>query len=78
MVVDSRYSVIGSANFNFRSMTLSEELALVIDSPELASILEAHVAGIDEGSVLVTLSDAERMKREDGRFLAYLFTYFGG
>ena len=78
MVVDSRYSVIGSANFNFRSMTLSEELALVIDSPELASILEAHVAGIDEGSVLVTLSDAERMKREDGSFLAYLFTYFGG
>ena len=78
MVVDSRYSVIGSANFNFRSMTLSEELALVIDSPELASILEAHVAGIDEGSVLVTLFDAERMKREDGSFLAYLFTYFGG
>ena len=58
--------------------TLSEELALVIDSPELASILESHVDGIDEGAVLVTLSDAERMKREDGSFLAYLFTYFGG
>lgn len=36
MIVDDRYLVIRSPNFNYRSMSLSHEIALVIDSPEIA------------------------------------------
>ena len=78
MIVDSRYVVIGSSNFNFRSMSLSEEIALVIDSPELALELEAHAEAITENSFHVTLDEAERLKAEEGNILAYLFTFFGG
>ena len=78
MVVDSRYVVIGSANFNFRSMSLSEELALVVDSPELAALLEGHSALIEKDSEHISLEEAERLKKEEGNIFAYLFTYFGG
>ncbi len=78
MIVDSRYVVIGSANFNFRSMTLSEELALVIDSPELAAAVGSHASGITAAAEHVTYDDAVRLKKEGGSVFAYLFTYFGG
>ena len=78
VIVDSRYVVIGSSNFNYRSMELSHELALVIDSPELASILRSHAGDIMKGAEHVTIEDAERMKKEDGSFFSYLFMYFGG
>ena len=78
MIVDSRYVVIGSANFNFRSMTLSEELALVIDSPELAAAVGSHAAGITAAAEHVTYDEAARLKKEEGNVFAYLFTYFGG
>ena len=78
MIVDSRYVVIGSANFNYRSMTLSKELALVIDSPSLASKLEEHAKKIAEYAVPVTVEEADRLKKEEGNILAYLFTFFGG
>ncbi len=78
MIVDSRYVVIGSANFNFRSMTLSEELALVIDSPELARNMEEHAALISEYAELITLEEALSRKDREGSIFAYLFTFFGG
>lgn len=78
MVVDDRYLVIGSSNFNFRSMALSHEIALVIDSPEIAEKAMEEAKRIGENPVLLTAEDAERMKREDGDFFCYLFTYFGG
>ncbi len=78
MVVDDRYVVIGSANFNFRSMTLSHELALVIDSPEMARSLKESVKEVAGNPVLLTLEDAERDKKEYGSFLCYLFTFFAG
>ncbi len=78
MVVDDRYVVIGSANFNFRSMTLSHELALVIDSPEMARSLKESVKDVAGNPVLLTLEDAERDKKEYGSFLCYLFTFFAG
>lgn len=78
MIVDSRYVVIGSANFNFRSMTLSKELALVIDSPELASFMEDHAERIAEYAEYISVEEADRLKKEDGNILAYLFTFFGG
>lgn len=78
MIVDSRYVVIGSSNFNFRSMGLSYEIALVIDSPEFASLMKSHVADRCADAVAVTKEDAIKMKREYGNMLSYLFMYYGG
>ena len=78
MIVDSRYVVIGSSNFNFRSMSLSEELALVVDSPELAALLEKHADEIAEISHNISIEEAEKLREEEGSSLAYLFMLFGG
>ncbi len=78
MVVDDRYTVIGSANFNFRSMNLSHELALVIDSSEMASMVKDEIRKVAVNPVPVTLVKAEEEKKEYGNFLCYLFTFFGG
>lgn len=78
MIVDSRYVVIGSSNFNFRSMGLSFEIALVIDSPEFATLMKAHVADRCADAVAVTKEDAQKMKKEYGNMLSYLFMYYGG
>ena len=78
MVVDDRYTVIGSSNFNFRSMTLSHELALVIDSSEMAEEVKDEIKKVAQNPVLVTLEDAEEEKKEYGNFFCYLFTYYGG
>lgn len=78
IIADSRYVIIGSANFNFRSMSLSKELSLLIDSPQLASVLEEHVQSVLAGSEEITYEDALLLKREEGDALSYLFMYFGG
>ncbi len=78
MVIDDRYVVIGSANFNYRSMTLSHELALVIDSPEMASTVKASIKEKAVNPVLLTEEDATEAKKTYGSLLCYLFTFFGG
>ena len=79
MVVDDKYTVIGSVNFNYRSMGLSNEIALMIDDEDFAAKEKAHLnerAG--ENAVKIDLSDAERIKKEGGSFFTFLFNYFGG
>lgn len=78
MIVDNRYVVIGSSNFNFRSMQLSYELALVIDSPEFAAILKEHLKDVSKGSFEMTREMADRLKKEDSSYFSYLFMYYGG
>ncbi len=78
MVIDERYVVIGSSNFNYRSMTLSHELALVIDSPKMAEEVKKNIKEKAVNPVLLTLEDAEEEKKNYGSFFCYLFTYFGG
>ena len=78
MVVDDRYIVIGSSNFNYRSMTLSHEIALVVDSPTFAKAAkEAAKLSAGEG-VILTKEEALKAKKEYGNLFAYLFSYFGG
>ena len=78
MVVDDRYIVIGSSNFNYRSMTLSHEIALVVDSPSFAQkAKEAAMLSAGKG-VIRTEEEAEMAKKEYGNLFAYLFSYFGG
>ena len=78
MIVDSEYAVIGSSNFNFRSMGLSHEMSLVIRSKELAAYLEEHVAAIKRISTPISLEEAEKLKGDEGNALSYLFMYYGG
>lgn len=77
-VVDGRYTVIGSSNINFRSMGLSHELALVMDSREFAEASLEQVASLAEGMQPLTLEDALSLKEELGNLFSYLFSYFGG
>lgn len=78
MVVDDRWLVIGSSNYNFRSMALSHEMVLVIDSPFLAK--EAKEKAKISGGNPVLVSEEEYMakKKEYGTWLGYLMIFFGG
>lgn len=78
MVVDGRYTVIGSTNFNYRSMDLSHEDSLVIDSSGFAtSSIEHFYDRMDEGSMEIDAQTAEKWK-DDSSFLSYLMVYYGG
>ncbi len=78
-VVDGKYVVIGSSNFNFRSMELSNEIAMVIESKELADLMIEHAKEIIKESAFgLSLEDARKLEKDDGSLLAYLFMYYGG
>lgn len=78
MVVDDRWLVVGSSNFNYRSMALSHELVMVIDSPEIA--LKAKEEAKKSGGNPIFVSEEECLKRNDewGSWLGYLIVFFGG
>lgn len=78
MVVDDRYVVIGSANFNYRSMTLSHEIALVIDSPQMAQLVKENIKQRAINPVLLTLDEAVERRKTYGSLFCYLFSYYGG
>ena len=77
-IVDNKYTCIGSANFNYRSMKSSFEIALVIDSEDFANSSLEQVNDISKDMNLLTLEDAKRLKKEKGNFFNYLFSYYGG
>ena len=77
-IVDNKYTCIGSANFNYRSMKSSFEIALVIDSEDFANSSLKQVNDISKDMNLLTLEDAKRLKKEKGNFFNYLFSYYGG
>ena len=78
MVVDDRYTIIGSSNFNYRSMTLSHEIALVVDSPSFALKAKEEAMKSAGKGVILTEEEAEKVKKEYGNIFAYLFSYYGG
>lgn len=79
MVVDERYVMVGSTNFNMRSMEMNYEISLVIDSPELAKMAKAHIENIKEtASVELTKEMADELHDQGANYLSYLFMYFGG
>ena len=77
-VVDGRYTVIGSSNINYRSMTLSHEIALVVDSEEFADASLDQVEDIKKNMAPLDEETALRLKEEKGSWPMYLFSYFGG
>ncbi len=77
-VVDGRYTVIGSSNINYRSMTLSHEIALVVDSEEFAAASLDQVEDIKKNMAPLDEETALKLKEEKGSWPMYLFSYFGG
>lgn len=78
-VVDNKYVVIGSANFNMRSMNLSHEIVMAIDNEEFAQKMKEHIQNDRMFyAQMLDLETAQKWKREDGSLLMYLASYYGG
>lgn len=77
MIVDGQYSVVGSMNYNFRSMTLSDEIALIIDSKDLASQLGDHFDSLLEDGRPLTAEEAQSYKTLEGA-LRFAMVIIGG
>ena len=77
VIVDERYIICGSSNFNHRSMWISSEVTLVIDCPELAKEMKEHYLEIRENSTEITYEQAEQwhtlLKKLD-----FLVNLYGG
>ena len=79
MVVDGRYSVIGSSNVNYRSMQFAHEISLVLDDADLASFFLDHIESLRlDDTIPVDHQTAMKMKKDGGSWLAYMAIYFGG
>lgn len=77
VIVDERYVICGSSNFNHRSMHSSSEITLVIDCHELALQLKEHYLEIQDYSYQVSYEQASKwhtvLKKLD-----FILNYFGG
>ncbi len=77
-VVDNQYVVIGSANLNMRSMNLSHEIVMAIDDVDFALSMKEHIEDRMDKAILLDAETAKRWKEDEGSFLMYLASYFGG
>ncbi len=77
MIVDKSYAIIGSANFNLRSMRLANELSLVVEGEEFTSRLRAHFEMLMQDAQLVTREEASGWRNLE-TIPTYLYLYFGG
>ena len=77
VVVDSRYVLFGSSNFNFRSMDLSNEVVLVADSEQFAQSIQQHFDGLLSHSREVSADKAQEW-RTFNNFLLSIMMYIGG
>ena len=59
-IVDREYVLIGSANFNYRSLRLSNEIGIMIHSPEFAQFMTEHYMTIKDGCEPLTPEQAEQ------------------
>ena len=77
MVVDNLYAVIGSANYNLRSMRLANEISLVVESREFVTQLRTHFNELLQGAQLVTREEALSWRNLE-TIPTYLYLYIGG
>lgn len=77
VIIDERYVICGSSNFNYRSLHISSEITLVIDSPELAMQLKEHYLEIQDYSNQVSYEQASKWHTLL-RKLYFIINYFGG
>ena len=77
MIVDDRYTLVGSANFNFRSMELANELCVVVESEELNQRSRLHFNGLLDEAERITREEAETWRTWDV-LPVYWFSFIGG
>jgi cardiolipin synthase len=77
MIVDKAYAIIGSANFNLRSMHLANELSLVVEGEEFTTRLRAHFEMLMRDAQLITRAEALSWRNLE-TIPTYLYLYFGG
>ena len=77
VIIDELYVICGSSNFNYRSLHISSEITLVIDSPELAMQLKEHYLEIQDYSNQVSYEQASKWHTLL-RKLYFIINYFGG
>lgn len=77
MIVDNRYVVIGSANYNLRSMRLANELSLVVEGEVFALRLRARFDLLMQEAQLITREEALSWRNLE-TIPTYLYLYFGG
>lgn len=77
MVVDDRYVMVGSSNFNVRSMALSYEICLIIDDPDLAKMAHQHYNELYDQAVYVSPEEAKEW-RTFGKMLMHMLMTVGG
>jgi putative cardiolipin synthase len=67
VVVDGRWAFVGTPNLDPRSLELNAESGIVVDSPELASLLKALIleATLPENAWHVTLDERGRTQWVD-------------
>lgn len=76
-IVDGEYVLIGSTNFNFRSLVLSNEVGIMIHSPEFAQFMTEHYNDIRNGCELLTQEQAQQWHKF-AWFLDYLLHFVMG
>lgn len=72
-VIDDRYVVFGSSNFNYRSMNLSKEIVVVVDDRDFAKKAKEHFKEMEKGTEEITIDKAEQWKT----FSNYLISIWG-
>lgn len=77
MVVDDQYTVIGSSNFNYRSMNLSTEIMLVVDDKAFAQQMTDHFEMRKQTTRPITKEEAASW-RNLGAYFSFLGGFFGG
>ncbi len=77
MVIDGQYSLIGSSNFNFRSMNLANEIVLIVDDTQFASQMLAHFNELEGNTMTVSEEEAAQWKQA-GSLVAFLLGFLGG
>lgn len=77
VIIDSRYVGIGSTNFNYRSMNLSNEVMLVIESPQLAQEVNEHFNTLLDNTYKISQEEADAMRKLKN-LPNFVFGFFGG
>ncbi len=77
MVVDDDYVMVGSSNYNYRSMNLSNELSVVVENRSFADMAKSHLEQLFAQSRRITRQEALGWRRLEV-LPNYLFTFVGG
>lgn len=77
VVVDDRYVMVGSSNYNYRSMNLSNELSVVVESTSLNRLSREHLNELFIDAHRITVEEARSWRKLEV-LPNYWFTFVGG